>query len=158
MSPRAFIPWRYEAAPSTSTRQICAHCAITPHMTLLKLKTGAPSPVTPVEFFTSICPKVLALSDGICRKLGGRYAFQLFGEGGGSWTLDYNDVVVADGVLDNDLYVEMEAADFTDLLKGTLDVEAAAQQGRLRASGDVALFSNLVVVLQPASGASGGAQ
>ena len=121
-------------------------------MSLLKLKTGDPSPVTPAEFFTAICPKVLALHQGICRKLGGRYAFQLFGDGGGAWTLDYNNVVVHDGAEGgSDLYVEMTAADFTELLKGTLDLEAAAQEGRLRASGDVALFSNLVAVLEPAS-------
>ena len=128
-------------------------------MSLLKLKTGAPSPVTPVEFFTSICPKTLAVHEAICAKLGGRYAFQLFGDGGGAWTLDYATAQVADGVENEgwDLYLEMEAADFSDLLKGTLDVDAAADQGRLRVAGDVSLFSNLLAVLEPTSSSPSGA-
>jgi hypothetical protein len=124
-------------------------------MSLLKLKaqSAGTSPVSPREFFTSICPKVLELHAGICARLGGRYAFQLFGEGGGAWTLDFPRGRVDDGVQDRswDLYLEMEAGDFTDLLKGTLDVEAAAGAGRLRVDGDVRLFSNLIAILEPAA-------
>lgn len=118
---------------------------------MLKLKTGAIAPVTPVEFFTSICPKTLKVHQAICAKLGGRYAFQLFGDGGGAWTLDYARARVNDGIADDgwDLYLEMTASDFSELLKGTLDVDAAAEQGRLRVDGDVALFSSLIAVLEP---------
>jgi hypothetical protein len=129
-------------------------------MSILKLKTGAPAPVTPVEFFTSICPKTLAVHEAICTKLGGRYAFQLIGEGGGAWTLDFAHARVEDGVREDmatagaDLYLEMSSADFTELLKGTLDVDAAAEQGRLRVDGDVSLFSNLIAVLEPAAPAA----
>jgi ubiquinone biosynthesis protein UbiJ len=52
---------------------------------------------------------------------------------------------------DADLYVEMDAADFAELLKGTLDVEGAADDGRIRIRGDASLFGNLVAVLEPAS-------
>jgi hypothetical protein len=118
-------------------------------MSLLKLKTGEPNPVTPQEFFSVMCPKVLSLHGAICQKIGGTYAFQLFGDGGGAWTLDYNSQLVHEGVMDKpDLYVEMDAADFSDLLKGTLDVEAAADDGRIRIGGDAALFSNLIAVLE----------
>jgi hypothetical protein len=122
-------------------------------MSLLKLKTGAPVPVTPREFFGSICPKVLALQAEICRKLGGTYAFSLFGDGGGAWTLDYTDAAVRDGAAeDADLWVEMDASDFTELLKGTLDLDAAASAGRIRLRGNPALLSRLVAVLEPAQG------
>jgi hypothetical protein len=120
-------------------------------MSLLKLRTGSVAAVTPSEFFTSICPKTLAVHRAICTKLGGRYAFQLFGDGGGAWTLDYGKAQVDDGVEDDrwDLYLEMTASDFSELLKGTLDVDAAADQGRVRIDGDVSLLSNLIAVLQP---------
>ena len=124
-------------------------------MSLLQLKaqTATASPVTAHEFFTSICPKTLELHAAICAKVGGRYAFQLLGAGGGAWTLNFLDARVDDGVTDGgwDLYLEMETADFNELLKGTLDVEGAAAAGRLRVGGDVALFTNLIAVLEPTS-------
>jgi hypothetical protein len=121
-------------------------------MSLLKLTTGDPAPLTPVEFFTQTCPKVLSVHGAICKKLGGTYSFQLFGDGGGQWTLDYAGALVHEGLKDDaDLYVEMDAADFTELLKGTLDVEGAADDGRIRIRGDASLFGNLVAVLEPAS-------
>jgi hypothetical protein len=118
-------------------------------MSLLKLKTGEPAPVTPAEFFSVLCPKVLTLHAPICKQIGGTYAFQLFGDGGGAWTLDYASSVVHEGVIERpDLYVEMDAADFSSMLKGTLDVERAADEGRIRIGGDAALFSNLIAVLE----------
>src|SRR5262245_54811035 len=98
-------------------------------MSHLQLKThGAEAkPMTPVEFFTSVCPKVLTVHEAICKRIGGNYAFRLFGDGGGQWTLDYAASQVHDGVRDGaDLYVEMTASDFAEMLKGTLDVERAA--------------------------------
>ena len=123
-------------------------------MSLHQLRTGSPTPTTAVEFFRTICPKVLTLHATICKQLGGLYAFQLFGEGGGAWTLDYPACVVRDGALDDaDLYVEMEARDFADLLRGTLDVDRAAEEGRIRINGDASLFTNLAAVLEPTGGA-----
>ena len=48
-----------------------------------------------------------------------------------------------------DFYVEMDAVDFTALLKGTLDVERAAGEGRIRVGGDPSMFANLMAVMQP---------
>lgn len=122
-------------------------------MSLLKLRTGAPAPVTPREFFETICPKVLALQGEVCGKLGGTYAFSLFGDGGGGWTLDYRDATVRGGAdEDADLWVEMDAGDFTELLKGTLDIDAGASAGRIRLRGNPALLSHLIAVLEPAQG------
>jgi hypothetical protein len=122
-------------------------------MSLLKLKTGDPKPMTPVEFFEGVLPKVMELQKSVCQKLGGRYAFQLFGDGGGAWTLDFPHAQVGAGVNDAgwDLYLEMTAGDFTDLLKGTLDVARAAGEGRIRVDGDVSLFGNLMAVIEPPS-------
>ncbi|HEY4221876.1 MAG TPA: SCP2 sterol-binding domain-containing protein [Myxococcota bacterium] len=119
-------------------------------MSLLKLKTGDPKAMTPTEFFEAVCPKVLAVHAPICKQLGGSYAFQVLGQGGGAWTLDYGATLVHSGALPGaDLLVEMSAHDFTDLLKGTLDVEKAADEGRVRIKGDAKLFGNLAAVLAP---------
>lgn len=119
-------------------------------MSLLKLKTGAPSPVTAREFFDDICPKVLGLQSDACHKLGGTYGFAIFGDEGGNWSLDYASASVTMGnAASADLYVEMDAKDFGDLLRGALDVEASATAGRVRFSGDVSLLPNLTALFEP---------
>ena len=116
-----------------------------------RLNAGDPVEITPQQFFTDICPKILDAQREPCAKLGGTYTVQLFGEGGGSWTLDYDNAKVTDGVADKSTFhLEMNAGDFSGMMKGTLDVEAAAKEGRIRFQGDPALFSNLAAVLQPA--------
>ena len=120
-------------------------------MSIMKLKAGTPSAVTPAEFFSTVCPAVLGLQSDVCKKIGGTYAFELSGDGGGAWTLDYNHGVVVGGAdNDTDLSVQMTARDFADMMKGTLDVIAAAVAGRIRVRGDTGLFSNLIAVLEPA--------
>ena len=118
---------------------------------VLQLKTGEPVHISPKDFFNDIAPKIIEAQKEPCAKLGGTYAIQLFGDGGGAWTLDYVNAKVNDGVAEKvDLYLEMAAEDFQQMMKGTLDVEAAARGGKIRFDGDPNLFNNLAAVLQPA--------
>jgi hypothetical protein len=116
-----------------------------------RLMAGEPIEFSPSDFFTDLCPKILQAQKGPCAQLGGAYGIQLFGDKGGSWTLDFTTAAVAAGIADKvDLYLEMDSSDFVSLMKGTLDVEAAAKAGKISFNGDVRLFNNLAVVLQPA--------
>jgi hypothetical protein len=121
-------------------------------MTLLKLKaesakTGGP---TPAAFFQDVCPKVLAVHAATCERLGGSYAFSLTGDGGGSWTLDYDARVVHDGALAKaGVELAMSARDFGLWLKGALDVKDAARTERIKIRGDQKLLKNLAAVMAP---------
>lgn len=116
-----------------------------------RLNAGEPMTFSPTEFFTDLCPKILEAQKEPCAKLGGAYGIQLFGDKGGSWTLDFTKGAVNSGIADKvDLYLEMEAADFALMMKGNLNVEAAAKAGKISFEGDPRLFNNLAVVLQPA--------
>lgn len=116
-----------------------------------RLNTPEPMDFSPSDFFTDLCPKILQAQKEPCAKLGGAYGIQLFGDKGGSWTLDFTTAAVNTGIADKvDLYVEMESADFVSMMKGTLNIEAAAKAGKISFNGDPRLFNNLAVVLQPA--------
>lgn len=116
-----------------------------------RLIAGQPIEFSPIDFFTNLCPKILEAQKEPCAKLGGAYAIQLFGDKGGAWTLDFTKAAVESGIADKpDLYLEMDSADFIAMMRGTLNVEAAAKDGRIAFEGDPRLFNNLAVVLQPA--------
>jgi putative sterol carrier protein len=118
---------------------------------VMPFKVGDPVTISPKIFFDDICPKILTAQKEPCAKLGGTYGIQLFGDGGGAWTLDYGAAKVSNGVGDKvDFYVEMTAEDFHGMMKGVLDLEAAARGGRIRYEGDPALFNNLAAILKPA--------
>jgi hypothetical protein len=118
---------------------------------VLQLKVGDPVTISPKTFFDDICPKILTAQKGPCAQLGGTYGIQLFGDGGGAWTLDYSKAKVVPGVGDKvDFYLEMTAEDFHGMMKGVLDLDAAARGGRIRYEGDPNMFNNLAAILQPA--------
>lgn len=121
-------------------------------MSIHQLKSQDPiKDMTPAEFFNDLVPKILEAQKAACQTLGGTYGVQLFGENGGAWTLDYANATLHSGVLDSvDFYLEMKAADFASLMKGTLDVVKAAKEGRVSFEGDPQAFNNLAAVLQPA--------
>jgi alkyl sulfatase BDS1-like metallo-beta-lactamase superfamily hydrolase len=117
---------------------------------LKKLSVQEPKDLTPAEFFGDHCPKVLQAQKVPCAQLGGRYGFRIFGERGGAWTLDFATAEVQVGLADKvDLYLEMDDKDFFTLVKGSLDVVATINAGRIRIDGDPKLLGNLAAVLQP---------
>lgn len=120
-------------------------------MSIHQLKTGEPVSITPAKFFNDVVPSILTAQKDVCAKVGGSYGVRLFGENGGEWTLNFADASVNTGVADElDFYLEMDATDFNGMMKGTLDLQAAAVAGKIRFDGDASKFSNLAAVLKPA--------
>lgn len=121
-------------------------------MSVHQLKANAPiEEMTPVQFFTDVVPRILVAQREPCASLGGVYGIQLFGDHGGAWTLDFSKASLCTGASDDsDLYIEMKATDFASMMKGTLDVQKAALDGKIQFEGDPSLFANLAAILQPA--------
>jgi hypothetical protein len=117
---------------------------------VLQLKVGDPVKLSPKQFFDDVCPQILTAQKDSCKQVGGTYGIQLFGDGGGAWTLDFPEARVKKG-LDKDLsfYLEMTAEDFHGMMKGVLDIEAAARGGRVRFEGNPQMFGNLAAILKP---------
>jgi hypothetical protein len=107
--------------------------------------------LTASHFFESICPRVLTSRRAALARLGGSYAFALTGEAGGHWRLDLAaGTVERDSAAPVDVSLELSAADFVKLLKGTLDVERALKTGDLKLTGDRARLKNLSIAFLPA--------
>jgi predicted lipid carrier protein YhbT len=74
------------------------------------------------------------------------YAFELEGDGGGSWTVRVADgaLVVEDGAAaDADVTVGAKAADWLSIVEGRMDPQLAYLTKRLRVSGDLQLALRL---------------
>ena len=67
------------------------------------------------------------------------------------WTIDLNRKKVSRGGLEHpDMYLEMDEADFLNMLVNELDVEEAALAGRVRFEGDPQLLVDLGDLFQEA--------
>lgn len=76
--------------------------------------------------------------------------FNLTGEGGGKWTLKFENgkVEVNEGeTASPNMTLSMSAQDFVDLSNGTLNPMAAFMQGKLKISGDMSLAMRLQSLL-----------
>jgi hypothetical protein len=115
---------------------------------LHRLKLVEPKQIGARSFFDHLCPLLLRERARLCRELGGRFAFDISGEGGGRWLLDLDraSIVAASG--EADLAIRMSAEDFAALLAGTLDGGEAVTTGRMRFTGDQSLFSRLARLTQ----------
>jgi hypothetical protein len=81
---------------------------------------------TIAAMFDSALPALLSTQRARCAQIGGEYGFDIGGEGGGVWTLDFATAKVARGLPKKaTLTIAMPASDFEKLLKGQLDVTAA---------------------------------
>jgi putative sterol carrier protein len=111
--------------------------------------TYGPGP-TAEDFFHGIAPKLLNVRKRAVVKLGGRFGFRLSGEGGGAWTVSFDEARVLEGAEAADVVVGMPGEDFIKLLKGSLDIEQAMDEGRIQLEGDVEKLSVLAAVFRPA--------
>jgi hypothetical protein len=122
------------------------------HPRLQAANTAVPE-LTATRFFAEICPAVLDARRSAVEEIGGAFAFLVRGEG--SWILDFNSASViglSPGVrADVDLAIELDAANFTRLMKGTLDVKAAMSDGLIDVKGDLGLLPNLTAALRPSA-------
>jgi len=103
---------------------------------------------TIAAMFDSALPALLSAQRARCAQIGGEYGFDIGGEGGGAWTLDFVAATVARGLPKKaTLTIAMPASDFEKLLKGQLDVTAALKEGRVRITGDSKRLADLMSVL-----------
>jgi hypothetical protein len=106
---------------------------------------------TPAHLFGVVCPQVMRARRAALEVLGGRYGFNLLGEGGGQWTLDFRTAEVRTGVADGaDITLELDAKDFERLMSDRLKVADAVAAGRIRWSGRTELLTNLKFAFLPA--------
>src|SRR5687767_2430550 len=93
---------------------------------------GAPRPIAPRAFFEKHCADLLRIRSDECEKLSGVYAFELAGDGGGSWSVSLRDRSVTCGIAGASVVViAMSAVDFQSMLLGKLDVRRALATGRI---------------------------
>ncbi len=95
-----------------------------------------PGEIDPATFFGDMCPRALALRGAGAP--GGRAAFFLSGEGGGTWVIDLSANKVEAGVprRATDVVCVMDVADFEELLRGRLDTAAAMEAGEVEIAGE----------------------
>jgi hypothetical protein len=109
--------------------------------------------MTAQRFFDEICPQVVAARKDALTALGGRFAFLVQDEG--SWILDFGAAAVAPLAADQraqvDLALRFAPDVFPRLMKGTLDVAGAIQNGDIALDGDVRLLPHLSAALRPSA-------
>jgi putative sterol carrier protein len=109
------------------------------------------TPYDPARFFDQDCPGILRQQAERCKKLGGVYMIQLTGDGGATWTLDFQKATISRTDSEEcDLFVEMSMVDFSAMMRGQLDVRKAAQDGRIKFEGDPTLFRHLGMLFENA--------
>jgi putative sterol carrier protein len=102
-----------------------------------------PAKVSVEQFFDKIVPQHLKTLKVPAKKQH-TYVFRLFGANAAVWTLDTKRKKVSKGGLEKpDLYLEMDEADFSNMLGETLNVEEAVLNGRIRFQGDIKLLADL---------------
>jgi alkyl sulfatase BDS1-like metallo-beta-lactamase superfamily hydrolase len=107
---------------------------------------------TITNMFDKAIPALLAAQRARCAQIGGTYGFDLFGDGGGAWTLDFAAATVTKGIAPKaTLTLSLPAADFERMMNGSLDVTEAIKEGRLRIGGDAKRLTDLLSVLTGAS-------
>ncbi|MFO0724260.1 MAG: SCP2 sterol-binding domain-containing protein [Myxococcota bacterium] len=105
------------------------------------------------HFFEHVCPVILSAYAESSKKIGGRVAFRVLGEGGGDWLVDLNAAQVRPGLSDQfDVLLELELEDFGGLLSGNLDVQGALDDGRVRYNGDLNALVRFGAILEMAEG------
>jgi hypothetical protein len=108
---------------------------------------AAPKPIAAPVFFEEYCVELLRIRGEDCAKLSGVYAFELAGEGGGSWSISFADRTVTRGVASaSTLVVSMAAKDFSAMLAGKLDVARSVAAGRINVRGLVDCLANLSAI------------
>lgn len=95
-----------------------------------------PGEIDTATFFGDMCPRALALR--AAGAAGGRVAFFLSGDRGGTWVIDLsaNQVEAGPPRRAVDLVCVMGVDDFEEMLRGRLDAAAAMEAGDLEISGE----------------------
>jgi putative sterol carrier protein len=104
-------------------------------------------------FFEVGVPVALQANKELAKSNGKTIVFDILGKGGGTWVVDFAKCESKAGKIDKpDLYVEINAQDFSDLMTGKLAGDAAAMGGKLRTNGNAQLlriFGSMLVGARP---------
>ncbi len=103
---------------------------------------------TVASFFEDVVPQRIVSNPQAALSIGAIYQFDISGDGGGTWTLDFTKPEVRDGSDGSaQCNVNMGSDDFLALVNGSLDPMQAFMMGKLQVSGDMALAMKLQGVL-----------
>jgi putative sterol carrier protein len=99
---------------------------------------------SPKSLFEERLAPGLAANSGRAKEIGGKFQFQLSGEGGGDWFVDMSSASIQEGVADSaDTTIRMDASDFIDMVEGRLPGPQAFMMGKLQIEGDMGLALQL---------------
>lgn len=111
-------------------------------------RSKKPPPPTPAEFFETSVPRVLTAMRSLCQTMGGTYAMVIEGDGGGAWTLDFDDAVVRAGAESADLTVTLGPDEFAELTTAKGELRKLIAAGDARAEGgDPEKIENLSMIV-----------
>src|SRR3989338_2185983 len=104
---------------------------------------------TPKEIFEQRIPAQLQKNVDKVKAINAKYKFILNGDDGGTWVVDLtaNPPTVTAGEGDAQCTVEMSAADFGQMMAGTLNAQMAFMSGKLKIKGDMGLAMKLGQVM-----------
>ena len=104
--------------------------------------------LTPQKIFEEQIAARIQEDPASAKELNAIYLFDLEGDDGGQWTLDFTVPEVRGGLADDgNVTIRMDAADFVDMVEGRLQGPAAFMTGKLRVEGDISLAMKLGQVL-----------
>lgn len=109
-------------------------------------KKKAPPP-SPTEFFEVAAPRVLRAMASLCASMGGSYAITVEGDGGGTWTLDFDEASVRSGGDGADLTVTLGLEQFGELSSAKGELRKLVKGGSAVCAGDDGKLENLSMVL-----------
>lgn len=107
---------------------------------------GKESPLSAREFVNQVLPAALQMMKSKTRGLRCVLGFRLLGEGGGHWTIRFQDdeVRLEEGVTDYlDCVMTLPAQDYLALAQGTLTPYEAVSKGKIGITGNLGLASKL---------------
>ena len=103
---------------------------------------------TVATFFDEIVPKRLEKDPEGAKSIAAIYQFNITGDGGGEWVMDFTAPSVRSGADENaQCTVTMTDADFLGVLNGTLNPVQAFMMGKIQVAGNMALAMKLQQVL-----------
>ena len=104
--------------------------------------------MTPKEFFEDSLTNRFSSDPEKTKAVGAIYQFDITGDDGGTWTLDFPEAKVVTGPADNaQCTITVSDSDFVDIIGKKLNAQMAFLQGRLKISGDMSLALKLGQVL-----------
>lgn len=111
-------------------------------------RMAPPQRLTTNAFFATSFPKLLAARASHCRAVGGAYLFEVVGDGGGAWVVDFESLrVEAPSPRPVRFHLTTDTETFERLLAGEIDVSAAARAQKIRFSGDIEAIANVATVM-----------